>query len=153
MPEIVRAGRIVWREARLTFGYRGSRRGGLLLGISAVILTNVVSDFFDRPRYEGEFVSSIVFTAIVLTAYIIVVTTLRRARGRARTQAVAAPTPLDAQLSDSARGSSPAASREVSRRGMPTRTTVTAHVYVIVRPPDQDGTRLAFACYPAPAYV
>lgn len=88
MHEIVRAARIVWRAARLALRYRGSGRSDLLLGISAVILTRAVSDFFDRPRYEGEFVSSIVFTGIVLTAYIIVVNTLRHARaaGRERRQ-------------------------------------------------------------------
>ena len=84
MHVLVRIARIMWRESALTFNYSNSRRGDIFIGVSSLFLAHAVSDFFDRPPYEGEFVSSFVFTAIVVVAYFFTLVTLLRIRAARR---------------------------------------------------------------------
>lgn len=71
---------IGWREIRLTVNYEGSRREQILFWISVIFVPDAVSDFFARPQYEGQFVSSFAFFTIVLLTYVAVLTSLLRAR-------------------------------------------------------------------------
>lgn len=72
--------RIGSREIRLTANYEGSRREQVLFWISVIFVPDAVSDFFARPQYDGQFVSSFAFHVIVLLMYIAVLTLLLRAR-------------------------------------------------------------------------